>query len=79
MKLRCIKSVQMKGDEQYQAFTEGKEYNARKGTCQGLNGDPYEHVPVLRAKNDRGESHIIKHLEADELNEFFEIHFEAIK
>lgn len=82
MKLRCIKSVHTRGDrevDRYQAFTEGKEYNARKGTLKGFNGDPYEIVDVLRAKNDKGESHIIKRLDSDDLNEFFTTHFEVIK
>ncbi|MCM3413545.1 hypothetical protein [Metabacillus litoralis] len=79
MKLKCIKSVQMKGErteDRYQAFTEGNEYNARKGSCKGLNGDPWEVVPVLRTKNDKGESHIIKHLNKDTtLDDFFSTHF----
>lgn len=81
MKLLCTKSVQMIGNlekEQYQAFTEGKEYQARKGTVKGLDGDPYSVSTVLRAKNDKGESHIIRRLENDKLNDFFTLHFKEI-
>lgn len=82
MKLKCIKSVQMRGEKEkdrYQAFTEGKQYNARKGTVKGLNGNPYEIVDVIRARNDKGESHIIKKIGSNELNEFFNTHFVVIK
>ncbi|MFS0657417.1 hypothetical protein AB1L07_02165 [Niallia alba] len=82
MKLVCIESVQMIGEKEehrYQAFSEGKEYNARKGSVKGIDGDPYSLVEVLRARNDRGESHIIKRLASDELNEFFHKHFKILK
>ena len=81
MKLICIESVQMQGPkekDQYQAFTEGKEYRARRGTCQGLDGDGYEYVPVLRAPNDKKESHIIRRLKDDRMDEFFFKHFKEI-
>lgn len=82
MKLMCIETVNMISDieeERYQAFTKGKEYKARKGTLKGYNGNPYAIVDVLRAKNDKGESHIIKRLNSDDLNEFFNRHFEVIR
>lgn len=79
MKLLCIKTVMMKDQENYQAFTEGNIYNARKGDVKGLNGNPYEFVRVLRCKNDKGESHIIKHLDEDDLSNFFATHFQEIK
>lgn len=82
LKLRCIKTVQMIGEtekERFQAFTEGNEYNARRGTVKGLDGNPYEVTDVLRARNDKGESHIIKRLNSGDLNDFFKTHFEVIK
>jgi len=78
MNLICIESVRMTGDKpenQFQVFTKGKVYKAKKSHCQGLNGDPYENVPILSAKNDKGESHIIKHLNRDTLDSFFCKHF----
>lgn len=81
MKLKCIKSLEMKGEnvkKPYIAFTEGKEYNARKGSMKGTNEDPYAVIRVLRARNEKGESHIIKNLESDELDDFFNKHFKTI-
>lgn len=77
MKLKCIKTVVM--NDGTQAFTEGKEYRARKGNVQGLDGNPYEPTLVLRAKNDQGESHIVKRLKDENLNDFFCIHFEELQ
>lgn len=82
MKLRCVESVQMRGEKEgdkYLAFTEGKTYLARKGEVKGLNGDPYGMVQVLCAKNDRGESHIIKKYASTDLDEFFAKHFEVLQ
>lgn len=75
MKLLCTKTVIM--EDGNQAFTKGKQYKARKHTVTFINGDPYEFEQVLRAKNDNGEQHIIKHLERDD-NNFFYIHFKEL-
>jgi hypothetical protein len=76
----------MKGEkkaDRFQAFTKGKKYMARKGILkgkmQGVSDDPYDITPVLRAKNDNGESHIIKILKDDSFDDFFNEHFQEIK
>lgn len=71
----------MNGDrkkDKFQAFTKGKEYKARKGTVKGLFNEPFGVFPVLRARNDKGESHIIKHLARNDLNDFFSNHFKEL-
>jgi hypothetical protein len=78
LRLLCVKSVEMRIDKPYIAFTEGQEYKARKGYSKGSNGDPYVEVRVLKAKNDKGESHIVKYMEEDKLDEFFTTHFQEI-
>lgn len=60
-----------------QAFTEGKQYRARKHLVTCVDGDPYKWEQVLRAKNDNEEQHVIKHLKRDK-NDFFYNHFEEL-
>ncbi|UOQ93397.1 hypothetical protein MUO14_24010 [Halobacillus shinanisalinarum] len=76
MYLKCIESVHMNVEKIYQAFTEGEKYRARWGVVKGSNDDPYAFERVLKAINDKGESHIIKNRENDELDAFFYKHFE---
>lgn len=76
MKLLCKKSVKKKDGTK--AFTKGMEYRARRGSVMGLDDDLYKPTPVFRAKNDQGESHIVKLLNKELLDGFFEMHFDIL-
>lgn len=71
MKLTCIKDVIMETGEK--AFTKDQQYKGYKSTVK----DCYYVVPVLRAKNDLGERHIIKYLKKEDLDNFFNRHFKS--
>lgn len=78
-KLKCIKTVIMTDGRQ--AFTEGQEYKARKGNVPGLDGQGYLELPtpVLRARNDFNELHVIKNLNSSVNDVFYATHFAELK
>lgn len=74
MKLLCIKSVIMLVNGE-QSFTEGKEYKSYKSTRKV----DYDIEKVICAKNDQGESHIIKNQHDSSLDDFYYQSFKEIK
>lgn len=69
MKLICIEDVIM--DTHEKAFSKGKRYKAYKSTFK----DNYDEFQVIRAKNNQGVRHIIKYIDDDRLDDFFNKHF----
>jgi len=74
MKLLCIESVIMDVSGE-QSFTKDKEYKSYKSTCK----IDYDIEMVIYAKNDQGESHIIKNIDNSNLDNFYDSHFKEIK
>ncbi|OPH62190.1 hypothetical protein BC351_01205 [Paenibacillus ferrarius] len=62
-------------EENYIAFTKGKIYEGYEAKLK----DQWSFKKVIRAVNDQNERHIIKEIETDKLNEFFNMHFEEVK
>jgi hypothetical protein len=71
--LECIEDVIMKDGTK--AFTKGKLYRPYKYWLKDL----YEIKPVLCAKNDFKNRHIIKEFKDDGLDPFFHKHFKEVK
>ncbi|MGM1044739.1 MAG: hypothetical protein ACQEXX_01195 [Bacillota bacterium] len=69
IKLLCIKNVIL--NDGTLAFTEGKEYKGYKSSLL----DMWSYKRVIRAKNDQGDKHIIKEIDSDRLNVFYNTHF----
>jgi hypothetical protein len=71
--LECIEDVIMKDGTK--AFTKGKLYRPYRYNIRDL----WEITPVLCAKNDQKERHIIKYLRSDKLDPFYYKHFKEVK
>jgi len=74
MKLLCVNTVIMSVSGE-QSFTKGKEYKSYKSTRKV----DYDIEKVICAKNDHGESHIIKNEQNSSLDDFYYHNFKEIK